>query len=135
MIASIKKIWYQCYRYFCCKVSLLSIVSILFSCFFYVRLRFRRMDNLFFVEKNLINVSCVPWKYFLLFSISSVFLKPNFSKNFLKNLIRTSIQFYLSIVQILVIVYLKFLENFLIFVGFPHISFNISSHRDIFPIS
>ncbi len=42
------------------------------------------MDNLFFVEKNLIKVSCVPWKNFLLFFGSSVFLKSNFSKNFLE---------------------------------------------------
>ncbi len=69
-----------------------------FFLFFYVRLQFRRMDNLFFVEKNLIKVSCVPWKHFLLFSINSVFLKPNFSENFLKNLVQISIQFYLSIV-------------------------------------
>ncbi len=106
-----------------------------FFLFFYVRLRFRRMDNLFFVEKNLIKVSCVPWKHFLLFSISSVFLKPNFSENFLKSLVQISIQFYLSTVQILVIVYPKFSKNFLIFVGFPHISFNISSYLNILPIS
>ncbi len=67
-MTSIKKILYRYHRYFCYKVS---IVSILFSCtfflFFYVRLWFRMMDNLFFVEKNLIKVSCVPWKDFLLF--------------------------------------------------------------------
>ncbi len=112
-----------------------NLVSILFLVFFFVRLRFRRMDNLFFVETNLIKVSCVPWKDFLLFSGSSVFLKSNFSENFLKSLVQIFIQFYLSIAQILVIVYPKSLENFLIFVGFPHISFNISSHFNIFTVS
>ncbi len=112
-----------------------NLVSILFSCFFNVRLRFRRMDNLFFVEKNLIKVSRVPWKDFLLFFGSTVFLKSNFSLNFLKSLVQISIRFYLSIAQIFFIVYLKFLENFLIFVGCPHISFNISYHLNIFAIN
>ncbi len=102
-----------------------------FFMFFYVSLRFRRMDNLFFVEKNLIKVSCVLWKDILLFFGSSVFPKSNFSENFLKSLVQISIQFYLSIAQILVLVYLKFLENFLIFVRCPHISFNISSLLNI----
>ncbi len=115
--------YYRLYRYF-------------FLVFFFnVRLRFRRMDNLFFVKKNLIKVSCVPWKYFLLFSKRSAFLKSNFSENVLKSLVQVSVQFYLSIAQILHIVYPKFLENFLIFVRFPHISFNISSHLNIFAIS
>ncbi len=95
----------------------------------------KNMDNLFFVEKNLIKVSCVPWKDFLLFYGSSVFLKSNFSENCLKSLLQISVQFYLSIVQILVIVYLKFLENFLRFVGCSHSSFDISSYLNIFAIS
>ncbi len=38
-----------------------------FFLFFYVRLRFRRADNLFYVEENLIKISPVCWKYFLAF--------------------------------------------------------------------
>ncbi len=50
VIASVKKIWY---RYF--------------VLFFYVRLRFERVDNLLCVEEN-----CVHWKHFLVFSGSSI---------------------------------------------------------------
>ncbi len=58
-----------------------------------------------------------------------------FSENFLKGLVNRSIKCYLAIAQILVIVYPTFLENFLFFVEFPHISFNISSYLNIFAIS
>ncbi len=59
----------------------------------------------------------------------------NFSKNFLKNLVKISIKFYLRISQILRIVYPKFPENFLLFVDFLQISITISSHLNIFTIN
>ncbi len=55
--------------------NLVSIPSILllqsidtFFLFFYVRLRFGRADNLFYVEENLIKISRVRWKHFPVFS-------------------------------------------------------------------
>ncbi len=42
------------------------MVSILFLVF-YIRLRFRRPNNLFYVEENLIKISHVRWKHFLVF--------------------------------------------------------------------
>ncbi len=56
----------------------------------------------------------------------------NFSKNFLKNLAKMSIKFYLRFAQILRIVYPKFPENFILFVDFSQTSITISSHLKIF---
>ncbi len=58
----------------------------------------------------------------------------NFPKNFLKNVVKISIKFYLRIAQILLIVYPKFPEKFFRFVDFPRISITISSHLIIFTI-
>ncbi len=78
----LRAVWWHMWK----EVGIDTIDSIdTFFLFFYVRLRFRMMDNLFFVKKNLIQVSRVPWKDFLFFSGSSVFLKSNFSENFLKS--------------------------------------------------
>ncbi len=43
-----------------------------FLLFFYVRLWFGRADNLFYVEGNLIKISRVCWKHFLVFFKSSI---------------------------------------------------------------
>ncbi len=45
-------------------------------------------------------------------------ISTNFSKNFLKNLVSISIKFYFIIAQILVVLYPKFQEYFLLFVEF-----------------
>ncbi len=52
-------------------MSVVLIVSILFLVF-YVRLRFRRADNFFYVEENLIKISHVRCKHFPAFSGSSI---------------------------------------------------------------
>ncbi len=121
-MTSIKTIWYQDYRDF-------------FLVFFYVRSRSRMMESLFFVEKNLIKVSCVPWKDFLIFSGSSVFLKSNFSENFVQMLSTDFDTILLEHWSDFSYRLPKILENFLIFGGCPHISFNVSSHLNIFAIS
>ncbi len=79
------------------------------------------------------NLSKIPSKFFFNFAtfIPESFLEisANFSENFLKNLVKIAIKFYLRIVQILVILYPKFLENDLFFLEFPQIFIKILSHQ------
>ncbi len=61
-------------------------------------------------------------------------ISTNFSKHFLKNLVKISIKFYLKKARILDIVYPKFPEKSFFLVEFPQISIKISPFN-IFHIS